>query len=151
MATLLTSVGGCSVSEIVTGESKVQHSSSDMSDKPKESEYSNSRFKAKEIDKHTLVLIDKQTHVQYLRVVRNAGFDGGLDILPLYQANGKPYVGDEVKDNRFSVQKVGKHTYIITDGETKVQYLKLVRNEGFDGGVVLEPLLTPEGELLLAQ
>ncbi|MCR6840891.1 hypothetical protein NHG52_13265, partial [Bacillus thuringiensis] len=78
-------------------------------------------------------------------------FDGGLDIVPLYQANGKPYVGNEVKDNRFSTKEIDDYTFIITDEETKVQYLKVARNAGFDGGVVIEPLLNPEGGLLTAQ
>ncbi|EEM37620.1 hypothetical protein bthur0004_65860 [Bacillus thuringiensis serovar sotto str. T04001] len=69
----------------------------------------------------------------------------------MYQANGKPYVGDEVKDNRFSTKKLDDYTFIITDEETKVQYLKVARNAGFDGGVVIEPLLNPEGGLLTAQ
>ncbi|MEC2394211.1 hypothetical protein BK717_28745 [Bacillus thuringiensis serovar malayensis] len=139
----LSIVGGCSSFNISNKGSTVEISV--------DNDYSNSRFKAKELDDHTLVLIDKQTKVQYLKVVRNAGFDGGLDIVPLYQANGKPYVGEEVKDNRFSTQKLDKHTFIITDEETKVQYLKVVRNAGMDGGVVIEPLLNSEGGLLTTQ
>ncbi|UYX55657.1 hypothetical protein M3Y14_32595 (plasmid) [Bacillus thuringiensis] len=138
----LSMVGGCSSFNISNKESTVQNSVGTKSQ---------SRFKEIELDSYTLVLIDKQTKVQYLKVVRNAGFDGGLDIVPLYQANGKPYVGDEVKDNRFSTKKLDDYTFIITDEETKVQYLKVARNAGFDGGVVIEPLLNPEGGLLTAQ
>ncbi|PGQ98373.1 hypothetical protein [Bacillus cereus] len=147
----LSMVGGCSSFNISNKESTVHNSVETKSQLPKESEYSNSRFKAIELDSYTNVLIDKQTKVQYLKVVRNAGFDGGLDIVPLYQANGKPYVGDEVKDNRFSTKILDDHTFIIIDEETKVQYLKIVRNGGFDGGVVIEPLLNPDGGLLTAQ
>ncbi|MEZ2369553.1 hypothetical protein [Bacillus sp. RCC_6_1] len=147
----LSMVGGCTSFNISNKESTVQNSVGTKSQLPKESDYSNSRFKAIELDKYTLVLIDKQTKVQYLKVVRNAGFDGGLDIVPLFQANGKPYVGDEVKNNRFSTKKLDDHTFIITDEETKVQYLKVVRNAGMDGGVVIEPLLNPEGGLLTTQ
>ncbi|MEC3020347.1 hypothetical protein P9Z80_24150 [Bacillus cereus] len=143
----LSMVGGCSSFNISNKESTVQNSSQ----LPKESDYSNSRFKAIELDNYTLVLIDKQTKVQYLKVVRNEGFDGGLDIVPLYQANGKPYVGEEVKDNRFSTKKLDDYTFIITDEETKVQYLKVARNKGFDGGVVIKPLLNAEGGLLTTQ
>ncbi|MEC2986224.1 hypothetical protein P9Z41_12635 [Bacillus cereus] len=143
----LSMVGGCSSFNISNKESTVQNSSQ----LPKESDYSNSRFKAIELDSYTLVLIDKQTKVQYIKVARNEGFDGGLDIVPLYQANGKPYVGNEVKDNRFSTKEIDDYTFIITDEETKVQYLKVARNAGFDGGVVIEPLLNPEGGLLTAQ
>ncbi len=147
----LSMVGGCSSFNISNKESTVQNSVGTKSQLLKESDYSNSRFKAIELDKYTLVLIDKQTKVQYLKVVRNAGLDGGLDIVPLFQANGKPYVGDEVKNNRFSTKKLDDHTFIITDEETKVQYLKVVRNAGIDGGVVIEPLLNPEGGLLTTQ
>ncbi|MCU5408318.1 hypothetical protein OCA16_27690 [Bacillus cereus] len=147
----LSMVGGCTGFNISSKESTVQNSVGTKSQLPAESDYSNSRFKAINLDKYTLVLIDKQTKVQYLKVVRNGGFDGGVDIVPLFQANGKPYVGDEVKDNRFSTKKIDKYTFIITDEETKVQYLKVVRNAGFDGGVVIEPLLNPEGGLLTTQ
>ncbi|MFJ8220786.1 hypothetical protein [Bacillus cereus] len=147
----LSIVGGCSSFNISDKESTAQNSVETKSQSPKDSDYSNSRFKAIELDNYTLVLIDKQTKVQYLKVVRNAGFDGGLDIVPLYQANGKPYVGDTVKDNRFSTKKLDDYTFIITDEETKVQYLKVARNKGFDGGVVIKPLLNPEGELVTAQ
>ncbi|WP_242300781.1 hypothetical protein [Bacillus cereus group sp. BfR-BA-01494] len=144
-------VGGCSSFNTSNKELTVQNSVDTKSELQKENDYLNSRFQAIKLDKYTLVLIDKQTKVQYLKVVRNAGFDGGLDIVPLYQANGKAYVGDEVKDNRFSIQKIDKHTFIITDEETKVQYLKVVRNGGFDGGVVIKPLLNTEGGLLTTQ
>ncbi|MFV1456942.1 hypothetical protein [Bacillus mycoides] len=147
----LSMAGGCSSFNVSNKESTVQKSDVNKSQLPKESDYSNSRFKAKELDDHTLVLIDKQTKVQYLKVVRNARIDGGLDVVPLYQANGKPYVGDEVKDNRFSTQELDEYTFIITDDETKVQYLKVVRNARIDGGVVLKPLLNPEGGLLTIQ
>ncbi|WOA60795.1 hypothetical protein [Bacillus mycoides] len=147
----LSMVGGCTNYDISNNESTVQNSAGTNLQEPKESGYSNSRFKAIELNSHTLVLIDKQTKVQYLKVIRNQQIDGGLDIVPLYQANGKPFVGDEVKDNRFSTQKLDEHTYIITDEETKVQYLEVVRNKRIDGGVVLKPLLNPEGGLLTTQ
>ncbi|PFU46583.1 hypothetical protein COK88_24235 [Bacillus cereus] len=147
----LSMVGGCSDFNISNDDSTVQKSDVTKSQSSKESDYSNSRFKEKELDNYTSVLIDKQTKVQYLKVVRNAGFDGGLDIVALYQANGKPYVGDGVKDNRFSTKQLDKHTFIITDEETKVQYLKVFRNGGFDGGVVINPLLNTEGGLLTTQ
>ncbi|EOO70476.1 hypothetical protein IIC_04606 [Bacillus cereus VD021] len=147
----LSMVGGCTSFNISNKESTLQNSVGTKSQLPKESDYSNSRFKAIELDSHTLVLIDKQTKVQYLKVIRNQQIDGGLDIVPLYQANGKPFLGDEVKDNRFSTQKLDERTFIITDEETKVQYLKVVRNQQIDGGVVLKPLLNPEGGLLTAK
>lgn len=108
----------------------------------------NARMKEKKIDDYTFVLIDKQTKIQYLKVVRNSSYDGGLDVTALYQANGKPYVGEEVRKGRFSTQKIDDYTFIITDEETKVQYLKLVRNSSYDGGIVIKPLLNPEGGFL---
>ncbi|MCE0553203.1 hypothetical protein LQK80_00990 [Bacillus thuringiensis] len=80
----LSMVGGCSSFNISNKESTVQNSSQ----LPKESDYSNSRFKAIELDSYTLVLIDKQTKVQYLKVARNEGFDGGVVIEPLLNPEG---------------------------------------------------------------
>ncbi|MED2373978.1 hypothetical protein P4Y70_31280, partial [Bacillus thuringiensis] len=62
----LSMVGGCSSFNISNKESTVQNSVGTKSQLPKESDYSNSRFKAIELDSYTLVLIDKQTKVQYL-------------------------------------------------------------------------------------
>ncbi|XNS06059.1 hypothetical protein RVY84_28410 (plasmid) [Bacillus sp. 3P20] len=84
----LSMVGGCSSPNIPNKESTVQNSVETESPLPKDSDYSNSRFKAKELDKYTLVLIDKQTKVQYLKVVRNAGFDGGVVIELLLNTEG---------------------------------------------------------------
>jgi Family of unknown function (DUF6440) len=138
---------GCSefLGESVSGEQE------NTQENREEGTYSNKEFTVHGIDKHTFVMIHKETNVQYLKVVRNAGFDGGVTVIPLYQASGKPYVGSEVKQNRFSTKKIDKHTFIITDKETKVQYLKVVRNAGYDGGVTITPLINAEGGLFISK
>ncbi|WP_180953878.1 DUF6440 family protein [Bacillus sp. M6-12] len=106
------------------------------------------RFLEAQLDKYTFILIDKKTKVQYMKVVRNVNFDGGVDITPLYQKDGKPFVGEEVKANRFTTEQLDGYTFILTDTETGVQYLKVTRNKNFDGGVSITPMLNAEGGLL---
>lgn len=135
---------------VLTGCSELSgESESSEGKKVEENTNTNNRFKEETIDKYTTVLIDKETQVQYLKVVRNAGFDGGVAVTPLYQSNGKPFIGTEIKEKRFSTKTIDKYTSIITDKETGIQYLKIVRNAGFDGGVSLTPMINAEGGLLV--
>lgn len=142
-------VSGCGIT--ITDSTSGVESISTTKESEKDGEITDARFLVAKVDKHTFVLIDKKTNVQYLKVVRNAGHSGGIVVAPLYQANGKPYVSEEVTENRFTIDKLDSHTFIITDKETKVEYLKVIRNAGSDGGLSIFPLLQPNGELLTSE
>lgn len=109
---------------------------------------SNSIFISHRINGRMFVLIDKNTHVQYLHVYRNheLGDGGGNAITPLYQANGEVCVGENVSTNRFSFNELDECMEIITDNETQVQYLQVYRNKLYGGGVALTPLLNADGK-----
>lgn len=109
---------------------------------------SNSRFDTVQIDPTMYVLIDKKTKIQYLKVYRNSGYDGGVDVIPLLNKSGKPFVSDKninVK-NRFVTERIDSLTLLLTDNSTNIQYLIAYRNAGYDGGISIIPLLDPEGK-----
>jgi PBP1b-binding outer membrane lipoprotein LpoB len=110
-----------------------------------------SRFTVTKIDKHTFVLVDNKTQVQYLKVIRNISVDGGVDVIPLVQSSGKPIIQAKINTERFSITEIDAHTFVITDNETNVEYLKVIRNKSVDGGVSLTPLLNADGGMINAK
>lgn len=120
----------------------------DTNTSSEEDTLSNSRFNIKEIASDTFVLIDKETSVQYLKVIRHFG---AVAVTPLYQTDGKLYISEEVADNRFAIERLDSEHYLITDNETKVQYLKvaIVPSTSKDSGISLIPLLQPTDGLLI--
>lgn len=101
------------------------------------------------IDKHLSLLIHKETGVQYLKLSLNSSFDGGVAITPLLQADGKPYIGENIKSSRFTISKINNLNRILRDHETGVQYLMIFNSSSYEDGVELEPLLDSDGNLFI--
>ncbi|MEK3955864.1 MULTISPECIES: DUF6440 family protein [unclassified Psychrobacillus] len=108
---------------------------------------SNSRFEVAKIDMLTHILTDKETKVQYLQLYRNGGFDGGVDVTPLLNGDGTPYLDDDSDNkNRFTKEEIDSLTYILLDSKTGIEYLINYRNGGYDGGLSVTPLLNQDGK-----
>lgn len=93
------------------------------------------------------VLIHKKTDVQYLKIIRNSGMDGGIAITTLLKPDGTPHTGETntIKADRFHTEELDSHHKIVTDKETGIYYLVVIRNAGMDGGIDITPLLNGDG------
>ncbi|MCY9145676.1 MULTISPECIES: DUF6440 family protein [unclassified Bacillus (in: firmicutes)] len=147
------SLVACSSSSVSTEETKANSSAPS---EEKDTKPTNNRFEKESVDNegHTFVFTDKETNVQYLVVRRNSGYDGGLSITPILKADGSPYKKIKTSSsNRFEKESVDDegHTFVFIDKETKVQYLVVRRNSGYDGGLSITPILNADGTLYIAK
>lgn len=112
-------------------------------------EPSDKRFNSMKITDTMFLLTDTLSNVQYLKVYRNSGYDGGIEIIPVFNEDGSPYVDKGNNENRFVLEKIDGNTLILLDKNTRVEYLIVYRNSGYDGGVSVTPLLQTDGSLYL--
>lgn len=115
--------------------------------------YDSARFVVTEVDSKKSIMTDKKSLVQYLRVYRNGGVDGGVAIQMLLNTDGTPYVSDQMleQENRFSTEELNSKSFLYTDNYTGVEYFVVYRNGGFNGGVDITPLYDESGTPLIAE